>query len=140
MQVYKIKINKHTGTDFREVRKKAFGLYTEIAHSTKRRPYVRSVYFEKEKIFLDLFWSHLFEKKNRRDRMRRVRYFGCAIELIQKTRLKPTTKPNPNKKSETFYRFYGITMDGEMFCVQIKEDKNTQQKFLVSVFPTDELV
>ena len=69
--------------------------------------------------------------------MRRMKYFGCAIELIQKSRFKPISKKNPNKPSETLYRFYGVTADDELFCVQIKEDGKRNQKFLISIFPTE---
>lgn len=136
MQVYKTKTKKLAGTNFQEVHKKAFGLYSQIKKKSKRRTYVRSAYFKKEKIFLDLFWHHLFEKKNWRDRVRRMRYFGCAIELIQKSHFKPISKKNPNKGSEILHRFYGISDDNELFCIQIKEDRK-KQKFLISVFPTE---
>ncbi len=135
MQVYRCKAKKFSGSDFHEVRERAFGLYTEIKKKTKRRPYIRSAYFNKSKIFLDLFWHHLFEKENWRDRMRRMKYFGCAVELIQKTRFEPVTKENPNKTGEILHRFYGLTSDNELFYVQIKEDKRKDQRFLISVFP-----
>ena len=135
MQVYRCKSKKFSGSDFHEVRERAFGLYTEIKKKTKRRPYIRSAYFNKSKIFLDLFWHHLFEKENWRDRMRRMKYFGCAVELIQKTRFEPVTKENPNKTGEILHRFYGLTSDNELFYVQIKEDKRKDQRFLISVFP-----
>lgn len=83
MQIYKAKGRKFSGSDFKEVHKKAYGLYSQLKKKTKRRPYVRSAYFNKEKIFLDFFWRHLFEKENWRDRMRRMKYFGCAVELIK---------------------------------------------------------
>ena len=137
MQVYKTKIKKFPGTEFREVHGPAFGLYTEIKKKTKRRAYVRSAYFNKDKIFLDLFWHHLFEKSNWRDRVRRMKYFACAIELIQKSRFEPKTKENPNKHGEILHRFYGTTAENELFYVQIKEDKKKNQKFLISVFPSD---
>ena len=60
MQVYKTKANRLGGTDFNEVRKKAFGIYTEIKKKSKRSPYIRSAYFNKEKIFLAIFWQHLW--------------------------------------------------------------------------------
>ena len=50
MQIYKTKARKFSGTEFREVHKPAFGLYTEIKKKSKRRTYVRSAYFNKEKI------------------------------------------------------------------------------------------
>ena len=67
--------------------------------------------------------------------MRRMKYFGCAVELIQKTRFEPVTKENPNKTGEILHRFYGLTSDNELFYVQIKEDKRKDQRFLISVFP-----
>jgi len=137
MQVYKTKIKKFSGTEFREVHRPAFGLYTKIKKKTKRRAYVRSAYFNMDKIFLDLFWYHLFEKSNWRDRVRRMKYFACAIELIQKSRFEPKTKENPNKQGEILHRFYGTTAENELFYVQIKEDKKKGQKFLISVFPSD---
>jgi len=137
MQVYKTKTKKFSGTQFHEVHGPAFGLYTEIKKKTKRRAYVRSAYFNKDKIFLDLFWHHLFEKSNWRDRVRRMKYFACAIELIQKSRFDPKTKENPNKQGEILHRFYGTTAENELFYVQIKEDKKKDQKFLISVFPSD---
>lgn len=137
MQVYKTRIKKYSGSDFREVHLKAFGLYSQIKHKSKRRAYLRSAYFNKDKIFIDLFWHHLFEKENWRDRIRRMKYFGCAVELIRYSRFEPKSKENPNKSAEILHRFYGITSENKLFYVQIKEDKKKSQKFLISVFPTD---
>ncbi len=136
MQIYQVKTKKFTGTQYAEIYKKAFVIYKKIKSKTKRRPYIRSAYFDKEKIFLELFWQHLHEKLNFRDKARRVKYFACAIELIQNSKYEPSTKINPNKKSETLYRFSGVLNTGEIFYVQIKEEKDGQ-KWLVSVFPKD---
>ena len=137
MRVYQTKAKKLSGTDFQEVNRKAHEIYTQIKKKSKRRPNVRSAYFRKEKIFLELFWKHLYGKENWRDRMRRLKYFACVIELIQKSRFAPTSKKNPNKSQEMLHRFYGLTADNELFCIQIKEDVKNKQKFLISVFPTD---
>jgi len=133
MHVYQAKAKKLIGTSFPEVRKRAFRFYADIKKKSKRKPYVRSCYFKKEKVFLDLFWSHLFEK-NYWDQTRRMKFLPCAIELIQKSHEKPDLKQNPNCKGEIFYRFFGKTSDGEGFCVQIKEDKRNKKR-LISVFP-----
>lgn len=106
-----------------------------IKRKSKRRTYVRSAYFNKNKIFLDLFWQHLFDKEKWQDRFRRLKYFGCAIELIQESRFAPKSKENPNNPSEILHRFYGSTAEKDAFYVQIKEDKRTGQKFLISTFP-----
>jgi len=115
MKSYQTKTKKLTGSDFREVHKKAFGLYKQIKNKTKRRSYIRSAYFRKDKIFLELFWRHLFSKPNWRDRIRRLKYFPCAIELIRHSRLEPESKENPNKSSEILHRFGGVTRENDMF-------------------------
>lgn len=137
MNIYRTKAKSIPGTDFREVHKKAFDLFLYIKKKSKRRTYIRSVYFRKEKIFLDIFWSHLFGKPNWRDRVRRVKYFPCAIELIQYSRYDTISKINPNKSSEILHRFSGVTPNKEMFHVQIKENKNSSQKCLISIFPDE---
>ena len=137
MQAYRTKARKLPGTHWWQVGKKAFGLYQYIKRKSKRRPYVRSVYFDKEKVFLELFWRHLHEKTNIRDKTRRVKYLPCALELIQHTRFKPTSKLNPNRSNEMLHRFVGITPEQEIFYVQIKEDLKTNEKWFMSVFPAD---
>jgi len=135
MHTFKTRATKLTGTDYKEVYKKSFSFYKSIKSRTKRRPYVRSAYFNKEKIFLELFWYHVRSKTNHRDKLRRLKYFRCAIELIEKSKDKPISGKKPFKKSEHFYRFAGITQEGDLFYVQIKEDKGTGNKWLMSVFP-----
>ena len=137
MKVYKTKSVRLAGSDFREVNKNAIRIYKILKAKTKRRAYIRSAYFQKDKIFLDIFWHHLFEKQNWRDRVRRLRYFGCAIELIERSHFEPSTKENQNNQSEILHRFAGITKENELFYVHIKEDKRSGQKFLISVFPVD---
>jgi len=119
MKAYKVKNKKLTGSGFHEIRCKAFIYHRNICRQTRRRPYVRSIYFNREKVFISLFWDHLFKKKNWRDRIRRMRYFPAAIELIRTTRLKPQSKINPNKSSEILHRFTGLTSDHDLFHVQI---------------------
>lgn len=134
MEGYKTKAERLTGTHWRQVSKRALAFYDSIRKRTKRRPYVRSAFFSGEKVFLDLFWHHLHEKKNIGDKTRRLKYFVCAIELIQHSRIQPSTKMNPNRKSETLYRFAGITPNKHVFHVQIKKDKKGEKSF-ISVFP-----
>ena len=135
MKVYQTKSSKLSGSDFHEVRKQAEAIYARIRNRTKRRPYIRSVYFKKDKIFLALFWQHLFDKENWKDRVRRLKYFPPALELIRYTKIDPTSKENPNKSGEILHRFIGQTCDKENFIVQIKEEKRNSQKYLISVYP-----
>lgn len=136
--IYQTKIHKLPGTHWRQVIEKAFGQYKKITAKTKRRPYVRSAYFDKQKVFLGLFWHHLHEKTNVRDKTRRLKYFPCAIELIQNSRIKPTTQISKEDPNINLHRFAGITPDGNPFFVQIKEKIKNGQKWLISVFPYDE--
>ncbi len=133
--VYKSKIVKIAGTDFHEVYGEAFDFYKLEKRKTKRRPYLRSAYFDKEKVFLDLFWIHIGEKQNFRDKIRRMKFFPCAIDLIKNSKFPPTSKENPNKRSEILHRFKGKSRDSDLFFVQIKENKKSGQKWLISVFP-----
>lgn len=135
MKAYKTKVNKFPGTHWWQVSKNASSLYKEISKKTKRRPYIRSAYFQKDKIFLGLFWQHLHEKTNIRDKTRRLKYLPCALELIRNSHNEPVSKENPNKEGEILHRFTGITPDNSVFLVQIKEVKRNSQKWLISVFP-----
>ena len=135
MDVYKTKAGKIPGTEFHEVKSIALNIFKRIKKKSKRLPYVRSAYFYKDKIFLTLFLQHLFEKKDWRDRTRRLQYFEAAIELIEKSRFEPKSVENPNKKGELLHRFTGLTKDGGIFNVQIKEDKKSGKKYLISFFP-----
>ncbi len=67
--------------------------------------------------------------------MRRLKYFAAALELIQRSKFDPSSKENPNKPNEILHRFAGSTAEKELFYVQIKEDKQTGQKYFISVFP-----
>ncbi len=135
-QIYITKIKKYAGTNYGEVYAKAKFLYNSISSKSKRRPYIRSAFFRKEKIFLDLFWLHLAEK-NKNDRLRRLRQYACAIDLIQKTRLKPDLQRNRERSNEILYRFYGRNGSEEDFIVQIRENIKTKEKNFMSVFPFD---
>lgn len=135
MKIYTTKVNKIAGTYFPDIRKNAFAVYLKIKKRSKRKPYVKSPYFKKEKIFLDLFWTHLFEKKNYLEQIRRMKFFPCGVDLLIKSKIKPTSKINPNDKNEILHRFIGKTKDGEVFFVQVKENLKNGSKRLISVFP-----
>lgn len=134
IKAYQARIKKFPGTNNREVYKKAFNFYSAIKKRSKRRAYIRSAYFNKNKIFLSLFWQHLLDKHHN-ERTRRPKYFPCAIELIRNSKFHPTSIENVDRKSEILHRFMGITPENEVFYVQIKENKNSGQKYLISIFP-----
>lgn len=133
MEIYKTKSSKIGATRYRDVYHQAWDIYKTIKKQTKRRPYIRSAYFNKDKVFFDYYWRHL-DNSSYLNRRKRLRYFSCGIELIRRSRVAPTTKLNPNKPSEIPHRFAGTTRDGEPFYVQIKEDTRKNQKYLMSIF------
>jgi len=136
MGIYQTKADILSGTDFHEVWRKASFIYKKIKKKSKRQPYLRSAYFNKQKVFLGLFWDHLFEK-SWPDRLRRLRYFAATVELIEHNRFEPSSKEDPNNRSVVFHRFIGQTKEKELFAIQIKEHKSSGKKYLISIFPTN---
>lgn len=134
MTPYQAKSNKLPGSNYFEMRTEALKIYKQLEGQTKRRLYVRSAYFHKEKIFFDYFWQHLWEKSPR-DRVKRLPYFKAAIELIKYSRVKPVSKPNPNVRGEIVHRFAGITGGKKLFYVQIKESKKGSKYFMSCFSP-----
>ena len=135
MKIYKSKCSQLTGTSYDEVVKKARKEHNEIRRRTKRQPYIRSKYYKKDKVFINLFWDHL-NQKNSHDRQRRLKLYSCAIDLMKNTTFDPIPKPNPNKAGEIVYRFAGESFDGELYFVQIKENIRNGRKDFISVFPS----
>ena len=132
---YTVKATVLSGRSYIDVERKARAHYKTIASRTRRNPYIRSKYFKKDKIFLKLFWEHVMQK-HEGDRKRRLKYYTCAIELLRNTTLSPDTKMNPNGAREWVHRFYGRTSTGLRFCVQVKHDVKSGNKFFMSVFET----
>lgn len=134
LEVYRTNKKKIRGTSFSEVNKTAEAIYKTIKSKTKRTPYIRSKYFKKEKVFLSLFWHHLFDKREK-DRVRRLKFYDCALDLIRNSNFDPETRENFQKKDELLHRFHGITKNSERFVVQIKENKRSKRKDLISIYP-----
>lgn len=134
MIAYRTKKSKLHGTSYKEIEKNAFLIFKEIKSHTKRIPYVRSKYFRREKVFLNLFWSHLHQKREK-DRVRRLVFYDCDLDLIKNSALDPETRENFQKKDELLHRFLGATRNNEKFIVQIKENKRTRRKDLISIYP-----
>lgn len=134
MKVYKCKRGKLSGgSNYARVMRAARHEYRAHQINPRRHTYVRSKYFKKDKVFIDLFWDHI-KQKRRPDKVRRLKLYACAIELIVNTAIAPTTKHNPNKPTEKLHRFAGQTKEGQFFYVQIKEMK-TGRKNLLSIVP-----
>lgn len=136
MTPFPTKTKKLPGTNYAKVRKYALVLYNQIKKKTKRKPYVRSAYFKKQKVFFDFFWEHLLQK-NLKERVRRLKFFAAAVELIKNSRNHPITTENPHRSGELLHRFAGLTKEGELFYVQIKEERRSGAKHFMSCFPQD---
>ena len=135
-KIYKTKSAQFSGTSYEELISKARYVYHAIQKKNSRRmPYVRSSYFVKDKIFINNFWNHL-NQKSPKDRLRRLKFYQCAIELIRSSKCSPESTQNPNNRDELLHKFIGVTSVGVCFAVQIKENKKTHRKDFISCFPT----
>ena len=136
MNPYQTKSDQLPGTNLGEVYRAAWKIYHQIEKSTRRKPYIRSAYFKKEKIFFDLFWAHL-KDKGPKERFKRLKFLAAAIDLIKNTRLAPVIKNSSHKKTEIYYRFAGLTKNNQLFIVQIKENTRSKNKYFMSCFPVE---
>lgn len=133
MKIFNTKNRKFGATKYADLIKIVRRQYHIIERRTRRRPYIRSAYFKKDKIFLELYWKHI-DQKSSSERRRRLRFFSCGIELIEKSHVSPISKQNVNRKNEILHRFAGIERGGDLFYVQIKEDIKANKKYLMSIF------
>ena len=134
MDYYQTKIAPIAGTTVGDVMNTARRIFRQAVRSGRRRPYIRSAYFGKEKVFLDNFWPHIYQKSFN-ERPKRLRFMPCAFELVRYSRVLPVITLDSNDSYNILYRFKGKATTGQIFYVQIKEDKKRKQKFLMSVFP-----
>jgi hypothetical protein len=131
MKTYISKFTQIPSTSHAEVMQAARSEYRRIQRLTpRRRPYIRSAYFDRDKVFIDPFWQHLGQKRLG-DQVRRARLFKCAVDLISHSQLAPDTIYDGGE----LHRFYGQTKDGFGFRVQIKQISKTGRKDFMSVFP-----
>ena len=123
------------GSALNEVMRLARYEYHLIQKKTPRRvPYVRSKYFVKDKIFINNFWEHL-NQKSPKERIRRLKLYACAIDPLRNNVYAPETIFSNVETDINLHRFYGQTKDGQLFCVQVKENKRNNRKDFISVFP-----
>lgn len=134
LQVFRSKSGVLSGTTYKEVFRHAQEEFAVIRKRTKRQPYIRSKYFSKRKVFFTYFWEHIFQKAYP-DRIRRLKLFRCAIDAVVNSNNVPTSKINPNRRSEIIHRFMAKTKSGQMFYYQIKEEIKGKKLNIMSVFP-----
>lgn len=139
MQIYSSKYSQLSGTDKEEIIRLAWREYHKIQKLTPRRtPYVRSKYFTKDKVFVNTFWEHL-NQKIQPERIRRLKFYTCAIDLLRNNTHAPEITPSTTDKNITLYRFYGRARDNQLFCVQVKANLRNNRKEFMSVFPIKSL-
>lgn len=108
---WKVKALQFSSRTYEDARKEALSHFSKLKAKSKRKLYVKSDYFGKQKIFFDYFWDLVFQKPIG-SRKQRLKLLPCAVELVQKSSFLPESTTNPNKKQEIFYRFEGVTQNG----------------------------
>ncbi len=98
------------GHRYSDVMKIARRIFREIESKSKRRAYIRSTYFNGEKIFFENFWVHLRQKLFM-ERFRRLKYFECALELLKCSRVRPIIQLDNKNNNAVLYRFLGTITD-----------------------------
>lgn len=140
MTVYKTKYRSLTGSSLSEVMKIARREYHVIQKKSPRRiPYIKSKYFTQDKIFINNFWDHL-NQKPAKERVRRLKLYCCALDLLRNTKYTPVTIYTGLDKNTALHRFYGQTIAGTLYCVQVKENKRNNRKEFISVFPVKKML
>lgn len=135
MATYKSRYELLPGSSYEELIKQARQVYHGLQKSTPRRvPYIRSKYFNKEKVFINVFWEHL-NQKSRKERVARLKYYKCALDLLSHGGNSPNTIIPNTEKQAVLYRFYGFTKSSQCFCVQVKENSRNKRKDFLSVYP-----
>ncbi|MDR0956220.1 MAG: hypothetical protein LBM73_03780 [Candidatus Nomurabacteria bacterium] len=129
---YKSSLNRISGAGYDDRQKKALAIYDVIKRSTHRKPYIRSKIFSGDKIFLDNFWPHFYQKR-RPDRDRRIVFYAAALDLLSHSTLKPITKAG-RVRGEKYHKLFGITANRYKFVVQVRENPRGG-KYLMSIFP-----
>ncbi|MDR0980106.1 MAG: hypothetical protein LBM12_03090 [Candidatus Nomurabacteria bacterium] len=135
MKFYQSKCSLLPGTSYDEVLLLARAAYKQFSTKTRRTPYLNAKYkgYKTPKIFLDLFWTHIFQKKPR-ERFERLKLYSCALDTLRNTQTPPEAQKSFDKDIR-LYRIYGVSRNGKKFCVQIKEELKTGRKYFMSVFP-----
>lgn len=135
MSVYKSKYGLLAGTDYSEVMQISRREFQAIQRRNPRRqPYIRSKYFNGDKVFINIFWNHLAQKR-KGEQMKRAKLLAAAIDLLRNTTTPPQTIFSQANLNEILHRFAGETKDGLPFYVQVKENKKSDRKDFMSVFP-----
>lgn len=134
-RVYTSKYSLLPGSAYDEVISRAHREHNFIKRRTKRQPYVKSKYFSGDKVFLNIFWNHLVQKR-RGEQTVRAKLYLCAIDLLRNTTFDPESIFGYDRPNEILHRFKGRSREGQLFVVQVRQNKKTGRKDFMSVFPT----
>jgi len=136
--VYKSKYGLLPGTSYEETMRVARKEFHKVQkRNPRRQPYVRSRYFSTDKVFINIFWNHLVQKR-KGEQMKRAKLLASALDLIRNTSSPPETILKQGNLNEILHRFKGISSDGTYFYIQIRQNKKTGRKDFMSVFPAKE--
>lgn len=135
IKAYRCKTASLTGHRFVDIMPQARRVFRTLQKQTKRRPYVRSPYFYKDKIFFDFFWQHM-QQKSVIDRARRLKYLPCTLELMRNSRHDPVSFIDVNQPGIIKHEFLGTAPNGVRFAVIVQEDRKTDKKQLLSLYPS----
>ena len=134
IKIYHCKTAPLSGHRFADIIPQSRRIFRTLQKQTKRRPYVRSSYFHKDKIFFDFFWEHM-KNKSIIDRTRRLKYLPCALELLRNSRHDPITFIDVGQPNIIKHEFAGMTKNGPRFTVIVQENRKTDKKQLLSLYP-----
>ncbi len=138
MKIYQSKAPTLPGSSYDEAISLVRKEHKKIESLTKRQPYVRSMYFNKDKIFISCFLTHIMQIGRKR-RTTRLTLYNAAIDLLRNSRHEPETLLKGDLPNAILYRFYGVTKNGVHFCVQVKQDKRSGRKDFMSAYPRKDL-
>ena len=135
MKFYQSKYPLLPGSSLDEVLPLARSSYKRICAKTRRIPYINTKCksFKTAKVFLDVFWTHIFQKSPK-ERTARLKLYQCALDTLRNSRIEPESQPSFDQRVR-LYRLYGVSREGKKFCIQIKEERKTGRKYFMSVFP-----
>jgi len=136
IKYYQSKYGLLPGSSLGEIASSARRVYNDAIGKSRRKPGVNSKckFFKTPRVFLDLYWPHL-NQKTAKERFRRIGLYKCALDTIRNSRVEPAVSKSGDGKS-VYYRFYGKSKEGVKFCVQVKEERKTGQKYFMSVYPS----
>lgn len=137
MSYFQSKYHQLPGTSYQEVINAAYYHHQKLQRrNPRRRVYVRSKYFKRDKVFLTLFWPHLLQKR-KGEQIRRAKLYLCALDLLRNYQDLDGAVIDRSHPESVLLRFKGRTKDGVLFIVQVKYQIRSDRRDFISVYPTN---